>query len=72
MFTPEIALALWYRALADEIGVRVISTDKKNLDNLLYEVRQKASDPELEKLSIFRPTKFPDELWIVNKAVELD
>lgn len=73
MITQQALLALWYRALEEEIGISVkVNKEAKTIIlNEAYEVRKINRDPELEKIIIVLPSKFPDELWFCKKAVEL-
>lgn len=72
--TPDIAKALWYRALENEIGIaiEIMPEDRKRITVVLYTARQDAKDPELEKLIMVNPSKYPNDIWLVRKAVELD
>lgn len=66
----EALMALWYRALAAEIGIAVPSSDRHKLSIQLYDARVKTKDANLMDLTIQQPAK-SDELWICHKAVEI-
>lgn len=74
--TPEAALAYWYRALDEEIGIILTFTstdDRRVFMNALYEARASAiaADPTLETLSLAKPGDAPNELWIIKKTTDL-
>lgn len=71
MISPEIALSLWHRALNEEIGIAVETPNVRFLQNLLWEVRKNAEEPELDKLLVMLPNT-PNTIFICKKQVELD
>lgn len=71
--TPETALALWRRALTEEIGI-VLTVEvqhKRAIEQVLYEARKSAADPALDVLMIAKPGDAPEELWIVRKTTDM-
>lgn len=72
--TPALALACWERALAEEIGIIIVLDDvedKRRVEKMLYEARQKSGNPDLETLCIARPGDALEELWIIKKATDM-
>lgn len=72
--TLATALALWRRALTEEIGVIIALAevgDKHRIENTLYEARKAAGDPSLDVLMIVRPGDKPEELWIIKKTTDM-
>ncbi len=68
-------VALWERALTEEIGIAfsVSGVDRNYFRNTLYEARKQANDPRLESLIMFLPAgEVSHEIWICKKSVELE
>lgn len=70
--TLPIIQALWTRALEAEFGIAVETEDKPLILNLLYEQRKRMLNPALADLVIIKPGRYPKELWIVKKSVEME
>lgn len=70
--TDEAGLALWERALAAEIGLRVKTGNVKLLSNALYTVRKALGEGRFDSLVITFPGGLPDQLWIVHNNVKLE
>lgn len=71
---PAFALACWERAAEEELGVILVlesADDKREIERVLYAVRQKAGNPDLEALMLARPGDEPRELWIVKKTTDM-
>ena len=69
--TPAAALALWSRASQAEIGIGITTSDKRSLQNMLYNIRQESGDETMANLVIVLPKTPDDEVWIVKKQVEM-
>lgn len=74
--TPEIALALWRRALTEEFGLAIPLLNPstamlRKAQKIMYDARKQAKDPELERLMLVLPNG-GKEFWLVKKEVELD
>lgn len=52
--TPDLALAIWYEALNQEIGVtfEVIPRDAEVIKQKLYTARKESGDPRIDELSL--------------------
>lgn len=73
--SPHAWVALWERALAEEIGIAftVSGVTREYFRNMLYEARKASGDPRLDSLITFTPNAPCDgEIWICKKAVELE
>ena len=68
--THEIFIALWNRALEEEVGIAVETDDRRWLSRCLYEARQAEGDPALQALIIMMPAKC-NEVWICQKNQSL-
>lgn len=71
---PQLALACWERALAEEIGIIITladAADTRKAEKLLYAARQKSGNPDLEELMIARPGDAPEEMWIIKKTTDM-
>lgn len=67
--TDEEMLSLWRQALKEPNGLG-ISTDKpRSLSALLYRLRDRIDEPELDQLVVVLPKDREDEVWIVRKDV---
>ena len=52
LFTEELALSLWYKALASEIGVTFqISESPENIKMKMYKARRDINDPRINELT---------------------
>lgn len=69
---PSPVLEYWYKALGQQVGIVIVSSDTKRLMSQLYVARREAQDPDLMKLSICTSPTSPDELWIVHKTVKVN
>jgi hypothetical protein len=70
-YSPEY-LPLWLTALDEEIGllVRTKAEDHDRLVTTLYEARQQAGDPELDRLMLIQPAR--GTIYLAHKSTELD
>lgn len=73
ILTPDIALALWRRALESEIGVAIqITPETKTLiRDFLYKVKADSHQLALDAVIMVMPGPHPEEIWLCRKAVEL-
>ena len=72
--TPALALACWERALAEEIGIIItLETveDKRRVEKLLYDARQKSGNPDLEQLRLCKPGDALEEIWLVKIMTDM-
>lgn len=69
-----LLLAIWARASAQEFGtaVELKPEDKLAYVNGLYEVRKASGDQSLDNLMLVQPGRYPNQIWLVKKTVELD
>jgi hypothetical protein len=73
LFSPEIALDLWYEALATENGIAIAipdTSDTMQIMNQLYAAKSDIGDARLACLSIHVPAN-AEEIFIYKKTVEL-
>lgn len=73
LFTPEIALDLWYDALATENGIAIPIPDVADttvIMNKLYAAKSDIGDVRLDCLSIHIPAD-AKEIFIYKRTVEL-
>jgi len=70
--SDDILLAVWKRALEEEIGICIIVTENERrwFVNNLYRVRQEFGDEDIEALIIFQPPK-EDEIFLCKKQTNL-
>ena len=54
LFTPELSLDLWYRALDEELGLywEVDSSQVEYIRNKMHEARRDIADPRLKTLTL--------------------
>lgn len=64
-------LVFWYEALAEPIGVKLYTENRRATMQQLYRAREKACDPQLQALSIVVSPTDQNELWIVKQKPEL-
>lgn len=64
-------LEYWYKALGQQVGIIILTSDTKRLMSQLYAARANANDSRLEALSICTSPTSPNELWIVHKTVRI-
>ena len=69
--TPDLALALWRQALAEEVGLRIPCSvgDLDKIRSMMYKARQEAGDPALEALML-AIAPGGEEFWLIKKTVE--
>lgn len=69
-----LLLSIWQRASAQEFGtaVEVKPEDKLAYVGGLYEVRKASNDQSLDNLMLVQPGRYPNQIWLVKKTVELD
>ena len=65
----ETLLDLWLSALSEPLGLSISTSDRKLLRQQLYEVRARAKNPDLERISIIFPEK-EGELWLVKRDAD--
>lgn len=70
------ALDLWYTAVAQEFGLRLVLADPsdatiRSLQKLLYEVRKDADDPELNTLTVNLPAG-GKEVWLTKNTTNMN
>jgi hypothetical protein len=64
--TP-LSLELWYAALAEPLGICIQTSDPERARQRLYQLRTKANDPDLEKISVVASPTDPKQLWLIKK-----
>lgn len=64
-------LPLLDRALAEEIGILVLTNQPEALKALIYKTRRTLRDPKYASLTIFTPPS-GDKIFIAKKSVELE
>lgn len=71
--TEDIAIALWHRAKASEIGIAITVNQEAKIiiSNFLYAARAKTKDLSLHEVIMLMPGPYPNEIWLARKAVEL-
>lgn len=70
--TLAIALELWARASAEEIGLIITLAsleDKRRVEKALYEARTETGG--FEELMLAKPGDRPEELWIIKKTTDM-
>lgn len=73
-FTPELALDLWYLALAEEIGIVIPIPDPNTIASIqmrIYNARKDINDPRLSVLSTYIPAD-ASAIYIYKREVELE
>lgn len=73
ILNSALALDLWYTALRQEFGLRLVLADPKDIrkvQNILYETRVTAADPDLDAIAVNLPTG-GKEIWLTKKATDL-
>lgn len=63
----EPILNYWYRALASEKGIEILTTDTRAASQRLYKARHDAKDSDLNLISICASPHDPDKLWLVKR-----
>lgn len=61
-------LELWYRALAEPIGVILVTNDRDVLRQALYRARRASGDADLDGLSLVLSPTDDNQLWIIKKG----
>lgn len=71
--TPQTGLALWRKALEEEIGISFPCPPESlnSYKTRLYEWRQESGDSSLDEIMICTPPGIA-EIWMVKKTVELE
>jgi len=64
-------LVFWYQALAEPIGIRLYTENRRATMQQLYRAREKSGDPQLRELSIVVSPVDQNELWIAKQKPEL-
>lgn len=65
----ETLMAIWHRALAEEIGVAIVNpSDPRHFANALYAARDQANELALHQIIIFRPNN--GEVWLCKKEAD--
>lgn len=67
----QILIALFQRALAEDVGISVPCSNRSVLANELYAARQDSRDMTLNGIIIFKSPN-PNELWLVKESLELE
>jgi len=60
---------LWLLALKAEVGIAIITDNRRLLRQHLYQARAEANNSDFDNLAILLPEK-EDEIWLVHKDAD--
>jgi hypothetical protein len=64
----QLGPAVWYEALASELGVVIKTGDPQGTKMKLYAIRKELNDPDLDQISVMQSPDDPGgELWLVKR-----